>query len=53
MAAAGHPVGCPAVTPPADAIFLLVEGCMATAGLEGDAGSAVQAKDAAARLLAL
>ena len=37
--------------PVADAIFLLVEGCMVTAGISGTADAAAQAKDAAARLL--
>ena len=35
----------------ADAIFLLIEGCMVTAGIAGTPDAAAQAKDAAARLL--
>lgn len=35
----------------ADAIFLLVEGCMVTAGISGNADAAEQAKEAARRLL--
>ncbi|QIM15464.1 TetR/AcrR family transcriptional regulator [Leucobacter insecticola] len=35
----------------ADAIFLLVEGCMVTAGISGNSGAATEAKIAAARLL--
>ncbi len=35
----------------ADAIFLLVEGCMVTAGISGDPDAAQQAKRGAARLL--
>ncbi|MBB1030378.1 TetR/AcrR family transcriptional regulator [Dietzia sp. SLG310A2-38A2] len=37
--------------PVADGIFLLVEGCMVTAGISGNSDSAAQANDAAARLL--
>lgn len=42
--------GAPRAT--ADAIFLLVEGCMVTAGISGNAEAAEQAKGAADRLLA-
>lgn len=37
----------------ADAIFLLVEGCMVTAGINGTAEAAAQAKSAAQKLLLL
>lgn len=35
----------------ADGIFLLIEGCMVTAGISGNADAAAQGKDAACRLL--
>ncbi|AIY02618.1 hypothetical protein ART_3019 [Arthrobacter sp. PAMC 25486] len=35
----------------ADGVFLLVEGCMVTAGISGNADAAAQAKGAAAQLL--
>ncbi|MBN8205987.1 TetR/AcrR family transcriptional regulator [Microbacterium esteraromaticum] len=35
----------------ADAVFLLAEGCMVTAGIDGDPVAAVQARVAAARML--